>query len=368
MSGYGEGAYGSGPYGGSTLTSSWSQSGHDLTSWIDVLDTDDNLLYTLPHEGLSVTGGDITKSTSQTVRGQGSIDLYGTVDLLSVRFRPWREVDENSWSLGIFVPETPDTGWSGLGASRSVGILDKLTLLDRAKRMDEYALPIGTVVTDAVRDLIEWAGASATGITDMDSTLRTAVTWDRGASVLSIINDLLDAINCFSLWVDGSGRYQVTPYVAPSSRPIVAEFIHGENATFIDEWTESRDLASVPNHFAAYTSGDDETEGLFAEAYNDNPDDPLSTLYRGIVSADPETVETTDQATLDSYVARRLIEVGTVTRTVEIEHVPMNLNLNDAVVFTHPASGIDGRFVVTKTVEPIDEVALQKTTLREVTS
>ena len=342
---------------------------HTLTSWVDILDTSDNFMYTLPvtADGVRiVTGGDITKSTGQTVRGQGSIDLRGEIDLLNVRFRPWREVDGVAWPLGIFVPETPDIDWSGLGAARSVGLLDKLTLLDRAKRMDEYSLPAGTVVTSAIRDLIEWTGEAATGIEVGTDVLRTAISWDRGTTVLAIINDLLDAINCFSLHVDSAGRFQVTPYVAPASRPIVVEFIHGENAQFMDEWTETRDLASVPNHFACYTAGDDETPGLMAEAYNDDPDDPLSTVHRGIISADPEQVEATDQATLDAYVARRLIEVGAVTRTVEIEHVPMDLQLNDAVHFVHPPSGIDGRFVVTKTVEPIDEVALQKTTLREV--
>lgn len=316
--------------------------------------------------GVTITGGALDLSIHTAVKGAGRIGVHGDIDLLQTRFQPWREVNGVSWPLGVFIPTAPDSGWSGRGRNRDVTIKDKLSLLARARIPAGYSMAEGDVVTTIIQGLIEYATGQPAVIDPLPHTLRTAITPDPGEIVLGIINDLCAAINAFSIWCDGWGRFQVQTYVEPARRPIVAEFIHGENATFLSGFTESQDLDSIPNHTIATTEGTDEIPGLVAEAFNDDPDDPLSTVHRGIVSAEPEQIEATSQAILDAYALRRLIEQGTAARTVTFEHIPADLPLNAAIRFEHPPAGLAGRFVVQKTAPPIDEVGTQTTTVREV--
>lgn len=335
-------------------------------AWVNLLDLDGKLIGELD----GVKGGSIEASIAKTVKASGTIQMrravVNDIDWSQVMVQPWREVDGHSWPLGVFLANAPEAKHDSLGVILDVELQDRLALLDRVTRGDVYALPAGTVITTAIRELIEWCGVDPGTLDDSDVTLRTALSWpEPDTTVLRIINDLLEAGGFFSLWCDGFGRYQVESATAPASRPIVAEFVHGERFSFTPEWSRSQDLGSIPNVVRVWTQGDDEKPPLRAEALNEDPDDPLSLAHRS-QHVHPEEVEASSQEVLQGIADRRLSELRSAYASVQIEHPWRDLALNSAVRFAHGPSGVDGRHTVIRTEMPLDDLVLQRTTLREV--
>src|SRR5690606_23496078 len=101
---------------------------------------------------------------------------------------------------------------------------------------------------------------------DSTETLTSGMVWPAGTSKLRIINDLLSAINYFSLRCDGHGRYVAAPYLAPASRPVVRRFVPAPDAIHLPEFTRDRDLAGIPNKVVLVSSGSGDDEALVGVA------------------------------------------------------------------------------------------------------
>jgi len=325
-----------------------------------------------------VRGGSVLYTAAKSVHGSAALtvtDEGQAVDWLTARIRPVLTVEGyGDTSLGVFlVSEAPEV-WGGTGRTWSVKLLDKCTILDQDKVLATYALDAGSVVTDEVVTLIESTGETNYAITPSAATLVNPLAWPAGTTKLRIVNDLLSTINYFSLFADGEGQYRGEPYVKPASRPTVWDFLDGSDCIYVPILTKDIDLFAIPNTFIAVGQGDGVTPALVSTAVNADPGSPYSTVSRGTpenprtIAAEPELgVEVADQATLDAYALRRLIELTTPTASIDIQHafVPA-LAFNRAVRFRSTPAGIDARHVVSKTEVSLDPTALVKTTLTEV--
>lgn len=326
-----------------------------------------------------VADATIDWSVAATIRASGQMswagkDAASIPDWLQVRFQPWIFQSSPSgaqlaWPLGVFIPSTPDIGWTDTGPTATVDLYDKLQLLVSSKVSQTLALDAGTVVTDAVLAQLVAAGAAPVAAVSSAATLSAPLVFDPGTTRLQVVNQLLAAINYFALWVDGYGVFQVQPYVAPAARGVQWEFGADPSASIVlPDFTHSEDTFDVPNVVTLITAASADAASRTSTARNDDPASPLSTVNRGEVDDVTPGVEATDQATLDGLAQRRLTELSQVSSTLTISHAPLNLVLNDLVTFRRDAAALNVRAVVQKMSLPCRHDALMNTTLLEVTT
>lgn len=321
--------------------------------WVwEMLDNDDNFIGEFP----GVTGGSIKHNVAAPIRSGGSLKWKGKTepDWLTIRVRPIYRctfVDGTRYERqhGVFIPSTPEPTYNGMYLSADVEFYDKLLVLSEDAVDTTFALPAGTVVTTAVRDLIVGAGEANHAILDSTATLVNAMTWETGTSKLAIINDLLDTINYFSLHMDDAGWYRGDPYVPTESRGSSWDFASGDGSTYRPGWKHSKDYFGKPNKMILTSQGSGDIPAMVAVATNTDVNDPLG--YGGKrgarwVTAKEDGVEAASQAILDDLAVRRLKSLAEVSSTFYIQHALVPLALNNLVTFTNAREGIAVRGVV----------------------
>ncbi|HLS00850.1 MAG TPA: hypothetical protein VK054_02540, partial [Beutenbergiaceae bacterium] len=219
-----------------------------------------------PLDGVLRNSGQSSFSASASVKSSASITFTNTGQIknwLDVRIQPWVSVDGDEWPLGVFLPDVPERGFDDMGETAQVNLLDKLSILDGDGFGETFGAPKGTVVTEAVRDVIDSTGEPAGAISDDTSELLTAIEWEPDATKLQIVNDMLDAATFFSLWTDGHGQFQVTPWDRPARRPVQAEYVDGEqgvvfdpNSVYAPRFAVKHDVGKIPYVYIAISQGD----------------------------------------------------------------------------------------------------------------
>lgn len=335
----------------------------------DILNPDDVRL-----GELDVEGGSLSWSVDREIRSTGMLTWAGLTvpEWTQIRVQPWVSIDfadgeTDSWPLGVYLPATPTIHWSDAVATADVDLYDKLLILVEDKVNATFAVPAGAVVTEQVEAIIASAGESRMSIAASTATLRSAMVWEPGTTKLRIINDLLAAINYFSLWVDGYGYFRSDPYQAPQYRVVRRSFTDGVDSIYSPDFAHDRDTFSVPNVVTLISRADGATPALTSTASNDDPTDPLSTVSRGreieVVEVD---VEAASQVILDDLAKRRLEDLSRVSSTLDLEHAPVPLALNDRVQFRSTIAGITTSGVVQGMTVDCDPLALMRCHIQEV--
>lgn len=291
-----------------------------------------------------VQNGHLEQSIFNRIRTSGSLAWAGSaaMDWSKYRIQPTYTAltpsGTVSWSMGIYLPSTPATTYSDFGPGARVDLYDKLLVLDEDAVESTYTVAAGTVVTTAIGNVI--SGSSAYALTNAiqpsTETLRSAMTWSPGTSRLTIVNDLLAAINYFSLSVDRYGVYHASPYITPSQRAVVWNFADDEASIYTPDFTNEQDLFNVPNKIILVAQGDSSLPPLISVATNTDPRSTSSFPARGRWVTQVDTgVEATSQAILDAMAARRLAEASQPQSTLTILHAHLPLDLNAGVLFTN---------------------------------
>jgi hypothetical protein len=319
-----------------------------------------------------VEKGEVDFTSSASVHSGGALEIVDngqSVDWLNDRVRPVVIIDGlPEIRLGMFVFSEAPEEWGDTGRSWPVKLLDKTSILDQDEVEATYSLDAGTVITTAVATLITSTGETNLAVTPSTATLAGPLSWEAGTSKLKIVNDLLSVAGYFSLYCNGDGQFIAKPYVRPAARPIRYEFLDGEQAIYSPDFVKDVDLFAIPNKFIAVGKGDATTAALVAVATNTDPASPYSIANRGRTIAKSVTgIEAADQAVLDEYARRRLIELTSPTSSIDVAHMMVpDLTFNDAVRLRRVPAGVDARHVVTKMVVSFDATALVRSSLQEV--
>ena len=312
-----------------------------------------------------ITGGSITADMGQAITETGSMTApneMGEVNWSEVLVQPWREVNGVSWPVGVYVPTIPKLDHNRVSSAANIQLADRTILLQRAEVEGEFSIPAGSSVLTEIRNLISWVGFSPDPLTDQLGTTRSDLVWDPGTSVLSVINQLLSWQNYRRLTTDTWGRWQVRKAMRFEQMPVTEQFVSGPEFPYTPMWGEEEDLSEIPNAVTVWVQGDNDKPPLRATAYNDDPDDPLSIPNRGRVSYSL-TAECTTQAETQELANRTLEERRLINTTLTIEHPWKDLELGTLARFANDRRSIDRQFVMSKTVKPLEELTLQKTTL-----
>lgn len=352
---------------------------------VDVLDPSGAYLGAL--QGVS-PGGSVTWSSTSAVHGSGSLtvlDIGQGVDWLNVLLRPTLTTTSPDgvsaqYPLGVWIPAAPTETWTDAGRSWAISLTDTLGYLDRQMATGPNGAPItygvasGANVIDAVVQLIQDAGLSATGIVPGSEALTTAMAWPVGTTRLKVINDLLSAAGYFSLRADRAGLYRADPWVQPSQRtPVYASvnpFTDGESSLMAPDFTRDANIYDVPNRAFGFTTGNGTSAGLSSVQVNVNPNSPYSYAARGNKWFDlvNTNLQATSQAALDSQTLSLLSQATSVVSTFNVSHLFLPaLGMNQAANIQTSANygGFEMLCYCTQLTVPLDPSKLCTSTLVE---
>lgn len=251
------------------------------------------------------TSADVKRTATFTFR-----DKVDTINFASDRVRPIVQLvmpdgGVVEWPQGVFLLSTPSRSISPSGViTRSVSAYDQLVVLASDAVTDRYSIPAGQLFTDAVFNIV---GGSVPSVYVTASTLTLPVTWDYegGTSKLTILNDLLSAMNYRSARFDENGLLVCEPYVLPEQRTIGYTYATDASSTLVGDVEQDLDLFDVPNKWVLVVSDTDQA-ALTSTVVNTDPGSPTSTVSRGrtIVSyLDGQSAA--DQATLNGLAAKQ---------------------------------------------------------------
>ena len=335
-------------------------------------------------------GGSLSWSTGLAVRKSGELRVLdlatakrgmvriADVNLVTTRIHPVLTIEGlPEIPLGMYVLTGSPELWSATGRTYDLRLHDKSTVLNQDAVEESFTAGIDDPILSIVQAMVESAGEQI----DVDGsdvrTLRASMIWPARTAKLTIVNDLLDALNYNNLWVDGLGAFRATPYVRPADRSIrysvlngddgealLRELTSGAESIYSPDWTRGRDTYKVPNKVTAVQAGTGDTEPLTGTATNENPDSEFSYQKRGrwiVPSSDGEdsldAVEVPDFsgeadpaaatiAFLEAKALQSLIARSAVQAAVSVKCLPIPVELLDAVRFESTPAGIDARHTV----------------------
>lgn len=252
---------------------------------------------------------------------------------LKVSYNPGVE-GVDGWDLGVFLFAEPSLDHEATHSTISVKLISKLAVVDEDSTVQSYSVAKGQNLVAEAAILLRSVGETRLSVQDNDLTARESIQFGAGESILTVVNELLDAAGYWSLSTDGGGSYRLEPYVLPSARPIVWDFQAGELAVHAPQWSRDQDISSVPNRVICRTSGEDETPALVGVAENTNAASPFSYQARGRWVTRVYDVEAAGQAEINQLAQRRLIQAGYPVGTISIQHAPVPVFPREAVRFT----------------------------------
>lgn len=319
-----------------------------------------------------VPGGSVHVSLHTRLRMSGNFtferEAYtDDIDWLNDRLRIDYTANGVTWPIGIFIFSVPTRNYYDGWTSRKVDLLGKIAAVDQDCVDSTYTVPVGAVITDEIVKILRSAGETKIAITPSSWQRVRASTWDAGTSKMTIVNDLLDSIDYWSILASGDGVLSAGPYQAPHERPVLWHLEEGRNAIHLPEFEREHDVTAIPNKMILVAQGGDADKPLVSVATNMNPDSPYSYPSRGrwIVKVDSE-VDTDSQEVLDRAAVRRLEDATNPQAKLTVKHMPMPMGLTDVVEFR--SQGVEVMTSIYSMRYSLTPTGLCETTLREFVS
>lgn len=303
-----------------------------------------------------VVGGRVANNTFADIKRTAQFRLrdgLDDIDFAVDRIKPYVRLrmpagDVIEWAQGVFLLSSPSRATDAHGAVfRDIEAYDQLQVLRDDKFADRHTIAAGVnyiTGANAVKPILDSAGITLQNLTATDKTLPTAKEWPPGTSKLTAINELLDAINYYSLSFDERGRAVARPYVSPAVAATEYAYVADQRSVIYRGVEERLDLFEVPNRWVLVVSEPDR-DPLRSVYTNSNADSPTSTVARGRTIVDFREVEAADQLSLDAMASRVAFEASQVYESIQFETgiMPHHSDAN-VLGFTFDGLGIDGKF------------------------
>lgn len=286
------------------------------------------------------------------------IDMVDKIEWLTDRIQPFImfKMPDGGWieyPMGIFLISAPVKVEEGEQIYRDVEAFDGTIILEQDKFTERYTIKAGNKYVSAVIDILKTAGIKKYNIEDSDKTLSNDLEFEPGTSKILAINELLEAINFTSLWVDEWGYYTSRTYIAPSRKGNDYQYLDDEFSVIEQGITEELDLFSVPNKWlVTYENVDGtEEEKVFLQSVYENksPNSPTSTVNLGRVIVDYRQInEIADQEALNEYTERIAFEASQIYEKIKFSTAIMPFHsYMDIVHIRNDTLGIDGQYTET---------------------
>jgi len=301
----------------------------------------------------TVTAANVANNSLAEIKRTAQFTLRDDAEInyLSDRIKPWvrlKMLDGGwaEWPQGVFLLSTPPRKIDDTGMYREIEAYDLLQLLTDDKVEDRYTVISGTNYITAVGTVLTGAGIADQNLTPTALTLPADRDWAPGTTKLQIVNDLLAAINYYSLKFDENGQAITKPYVSPDARASEYTYKNDSTSVIFPGVEQNIDLFDVPNKWVLVKSEPDSV-ALVGTYTNTNPSSPTSTVSRGrtIVSY-IDDVEAADQTTITALAARTAYEASQIYEHILFVTAIMPMHSNaDCLTLGYTRLGITAKFV-----------------------
>ncbi len=301
----------------------------------------------------TVTAASVANNSLAEIKRTAKFSLRddATINYLSDRIKPWVRIKmtDGGWAefpQGVFLLSTPPRMEDNTGIYREIEAYDLLQLLTDDKVDIRYTVASGANYITAVGTVLTGAGITDQNLTPTALTLPADRDWEPSTTKLQIINDLLAAINYYTLEFDENGQAVAKPYVSPDARASEYTYKNDTESVIFPGVQQNIDLFGIPNKWVLVKSEPD-AAALIGTYTNTNPSSPTSTVSRGrtIVSYQSK-VEAADQATITALAARTAYEASQIYEAVPFETAIMPFHSNaDCLTLEHSRLGIAAKFV-----------------------
>ena len=269
--------------------------------------------------------------------------------LSAVQRGKWAPKGSNyvEWPQGVFLLTSPSRTSDENGTIiREVEAYDASQVYADDLVTDRFTATAGDRYTDVVSGIL---GNVPKIVQRSDKTLPVDMEWEPGTSKLTIINNLLSAINYERLFFDEEGRAVVRPYTPPQDRAPSFTYRDDELSVTTPRVSQTLDLFGIANKWVLVVS-DPDRPALRAEYVNDDPASITSTVARGRTIVDYRTEEdAADLETLEAKARALALEASQVFETIEFETaiIPVHGHA-DVIEFSFGNMAIDGKYAETE--------------------
>lgn len=289
---------------------------------------------------------------------------------VGVTLTSWSELLTYSWTLGVFLLDTPQRNVGEYPQTWDVEGYDKLVLLHGSAGVTWQA-PAGASVLEEVSRALAAAGIPANRVrldtTAAAKTIASDKVWplDESTRWLGIVNDLLSLVGYQGLWVDRDGTFRSEPYRLPTDRPVMWNYSTTSKTTTVGEdRVVAADFFDAPNRWVFIR--DDPSLGVLEEGagiytVENQSDGATSIASRGRRITRVARLDAADQDSLVSQ-GNRMVEND---KRVDV-HVGMTVGINpehfhfDVVSLEDPDGALSGRFSVQSwTINPDEDMTLE---------
>lgn len=245
---------------------------------------------------------------------------------IDYRLTPWMCIEiakgrEAKFPLGVFII-SPSKSMSGNVNTINITGYDLGKIAYDDKSTSRIYAPKNAIYTSYVAQLL---GSDYPDLEIESSTIVKAYDqeWEIGESKITIANTLLAAINYNPLHFDEFGVGIIDKYIIPNEQEITGTYIAGLTSVIVDGMSVSSDKFSIPNRWVRYTENVD-SEYYISTYTNDDPNSPYSTVSRGRVIVDSNSVDDiASQTELDSYVLK--VAAESMQSTEKLEFSTLNM-------------------------------------------
>lgn len=312
-------------------------------------------------------GGSITRNDDTRIKESAEASLVESYDFgpdlvrvhMSVRTVSGATMDA---ALGTFLPVVPSVDISGARHTHSLKMYGRLQELLDDKFSRPYTVEPGSdavavaakICTDAGLEVIAEGSDYRTTNVRYYGVGASQSNSETDDSKLGAVNDLLDLAGFRSAHTDAMGRVVLERYRDPADIQTSWDFSEGPSARFEMDMSEEYDYTSAANHVVVRYGGDGDTEAIVAEAWDTDPNSPLSTVSRGrtITRAYsytdlPEGKTDADRRDYASKRAATLLKTAqSVIRRVTMTTAYTPTGINDTVNIEYPTGGVSGKFQI----------------------
>lgn len=326
-----------------TVEDYWRYGGVDRYEYIEV-DSQGNEISAV--EG--ITGGNISRNALSELKYDGKLSysfeinkgwLDKNIRVYLVRkpkVRPSYTIREN---LGTFMTTTP--GYS-LNSDGSVGfeitMYSNLLRLKRRRTTVDYTIGKGANCVDTAKRMCETVGLKVV-YEPSSVTLAGDNTWDKDTTWLSIVNDLLTQANYGSVDVDMYGNALLLPYKNPESQNPVWTFYDGEKGVYMPDINCEWDVFDTPNRITVFSSDNDQFRKVTVS--NDDPEDPYSTVNRGVIDKVYDLDHLEEEPQLLAKANNYLLSAKQSVEAYKFRHLYVPVKHGDVVVFRNSKLAVD---------------------------
>lgn len=313
----------------------------------------------------ALRGGRITRNLDTDIKESAECPMVDKVDFGSDLVRiymtcEWAGGETEDVVLGTFLPVVPGRSIRAGYSTSTVRMYGRLQeLVD-----DEFSAPVsveaGENAIASAKKVCEDCGLT---VVSEPSDYKLSVTRCYGIgsdsstssdTKLTMVNDLLALAGFRSAYTDPMGRVIFEKYREPSAIAPSWWFNEGVSAKFEADMTEERDYTNVANHVVVYYGPDQDGRSVAAEAWDIDPNSPLSTVSRGRTITRSKSYSelpdgSTDEArqkTADAKAKALLDTEQSVIWRVTMRHAYAPVKIADTVSVDYPSGSVSGKFQI----------------------